>query len=249
MTPTRLSTAAYPEPPELDTAISHASLLAVATGATPDLFRIYTPARVVAFGRQDTHAPGYQQAVAACRTHGFTPVVRLAGGRAAVFHEATLAFSWQMRTSQPKLGIIDRFESITDLLQTALGSLGLGAIVGEIPGEYCPGRYSLHVGGRKVIGIGQRLVEGAAHIGGVIVVDDATAINRVLLPVYEALAIEWDPTTTGALADFGVPNLDAVAAAVISELGRRVDLVDGDLASELVESAANLIADHRPSGH
>ena len=37
---------------------------------------------------------GFEAAVEAARAAGFEPVVRLAGGRAAVFHEGTLALAW-----------------------------------------------------------------------------------------------------------------------------------------------------------
>lgn len=248
MTRTGLVVSAFSNPPELDTAVSYASLKEVAARRLPDLFRIHTPARIVAFGRQDTHSPGYGQAIAACEQEGFTPVVRLAGGRAAVFHEATLAFSWQTRTTQPTLGIYERFEFITGVLVAALGSLGFEAEVGEIPGEYCPGRYSIHVSGQKVIGIGQRLVDGAAHVGGVIVVDDRTSINRVLEPVYRALGLTWEPGVTGALADHRPINPPDVAGQVIAELTRRLDLFDLALPADLITQATLLVPNHQPAG-
>lgn len=248
MTRTGLVLSAFPDPPELDTAVSYASLREIAAGRLPDLFRIHTPARIVAFGRQDTHSPGYGEAVAACEQERFTPVVRLAGGRAAVFHEATLAFSWQTRTTQPKLGISERFEFITDALVAALRSLGFEAAVGEIPGEYCPGRYSIHVGGQKVIGLGQRLVEGAAHVGGVIVVDDRASINRVLDPVYRALDLTWEPGVTGALADHGPVRSSDVSDQVIAELTRRLDLFALALPADLINQAAHLVPNHQPAG-
>src|SRR5207244_3727585 len=80
-----------------------------------------------------------------------------------------------------------------------------GAIVargGEGPGEYCPGEHSVNARGQvKVMGVGQRLVATAAHVGGVIVVSGAERIRQVLVPVYEALGLTWDPSTVGALAD------------------------------------------------
>jgi lipoate-protein ligase A len=247
VTRTGLVVSTFPDPPELDTAVSYASLKEIAAGRLPDLFRIYAPARIVAFGRQDTHSPGFGEAVAACEQEGFTPVVRLAGGRAAVFHEGTLAFSWQTRTSQPKLGISRRFEFVTGVLATALRALGFEATVGEIPGEYCPGRYSIHVAGQKVIGIGQRLVDGAAHVGGVIVVDDRASVNRVLDPVYRALGLTWDPGVTGALADHRPVRSSDVSGEVIAELRRRLDLFDLALPTDLVNQAALLVPNHQPA--
>lgn len=246
MTPTALLLDSFDAPPELNTAVSAATLKAVASGELPDLFRIHVPARVVAFGRQDTHTTGFNRAVAACRSEGFTPVIRLAGGRAAVFHEGTLAFSWQTRTDQPKLGVSERFEFMTSILVAALASLGYHSNVGEVPGEYCPGRYSVHIGQKKIAGVGQRLVSGAAHVGGVLAVTDGAAINRVLTPVYEAMEFAWDPNVTGAVGDFGTVTPSMVSDAVAAQLGERVNLTETSLPAYLVREAAGLVPDHRP---
>ena len=91
----------HPNRPALDTAVSRAVLEQVAAGRMGETFRLYIPGRVVAFGRQDVVAQGYRGAVDACRREGFEAVERLAGGRAAVFHEGTLAFSWAIPTADP----------------------------------------------------------------------------------------------------------------------------------------------------
>ena len=60
---------------------------------------------------------------------------------------------------------------------------------------------------------------GGAHIGGVIVVDGARPVRDVLVPVYEALGLEWDPAVTGSVAD-EVPGIgmDQVERALLDEL-------------------------------
>ncbi len=86
---------------------------------------------------------------------GFAAVERLAGGRAAVFHEGTLAFAWAVPERTPRLGIRARFEELSSFVETALRSLGVDARVGEVPGEYCPGPYSVSARGeRKLMGSG-----------------------------------------------------------------------------------------------
>ena len=61
-------------------------------------------------------------------------------------------------------------------MERALQRLGVDARVGEVPREYCPGDYCVNARGQtKLAGIGQRLIKGAWHIGGVIVVDEATS--------------------------------------------------------------------------
>ena len=207
-----------PEPAELDTAISRATLDGVAAGRLPETLRVHRPGRVVAFGPRDRVEQGFPRAVAAARERGFGAVERLAGGRAAVFHQGTLAFSWAIPDSSPRDGIRRRFDEVADIMVGALRALGVDARVGEIPGEYCPGEHSVNAGGRtKLIGVGQRVVAGAAHVGGVVVVDDADTVRDVLLPVYEALDLAWDPATVGAV-DLEVPGVtwDQVEGAVLT---------------------------------
>jgi octanoyl-[GcvH]:protein N-octanoyltransferase len=99
-------------------------------------------------------------------------VVRLAGGRPAVFTPGTIAFAWSVPTEEPSTGIAERFEVLSGCLAAAARSFGLDGRVGEVPGEYCPGTSSVNVGGtHKVAGVGQRLLRRAAHTGGVVVVD------------------------------------------------------------------------------
>ncbi|MDX1748472.1 MAG: lipoate--protein ligase family protein, partial [Halobacteriales archaeon] len=189
-------------PGPLDVAISHAILSAVSEGEMGATLRLHYPGPMVAFGRADRVTEGYGAAVRASRAHGFEAVERLAGGRAAVFHESTIAFSLATPEREPKTGIDARFEMISQLMVDAFEALGIDARIGEIPGEYCPGKWSVNVAGLiKVMGVGQRLVRRAVHIGGVVVVDEGDRIRDVLIPVYRALGLDWDPRTAGALAD------------------------------------------------
>jgi octanoyl-[GcvH]:protein N-octanoyltransferase len=200
--------------------VSHAILERVARGQLPDTFRLARPGAMVAFGRQDVNSPGYPEAVAAARAGGFDAVQRLAGGRAAVFHEQTVAFAWAGRARDVWSGTHDRFRTIAAVVERALRRLGVDARTGEIPREYCPGEYSVNArGATKLAGIGQRLIRGAWHIGGVIVVDEGWRVRDILIPVYAALGLDWDPATAGAVAD-EVPGVswDDVADALRAEL-------------------------------
>ena len=65
-----------------------------------------------------------------------------------------------------------------ELLAGALRQLGVPAGVGEVPGEYCPGEFSVHDGGgRKLVGTAQRLVPGGWLFSSMIVVTDAAAVR------------------------------------------------------------------------
>src|SRR6266516_6744279 len=145
----------------------------VSDGELPETLRLHRPSAIVAFGPKDRLAKGFADAVAAAAGQGFASVLRLAGGRAAVFHERTIAFSWAVPAEDPRLGITERFEEVAAIVVAALRTLGVDARVGEVRGEYCPGAHSVNArGGRKVMGVGQRVVRRAAHVGGVVVVGD-----------------------------------------------------------------------------
>jgi octanoyl-[GcvH]:protein N-octanoyltransferase len=240
----------FPDDPALDTAVSRAVMHRVAAGELPETLRLARPAAVVAFAKRDALSEGYPQALAAARSRGFGAVLRLAGGRAAIFHEGTLEVAHAVPDPDAKAGIHDRFEWTATLVASALRELGADARVGEVPGEYCPGRWSVNAGGaRKLAGIGQRVVAGGSHTGVVIVVDGAGRVRDALEPVYRALELSWDPATVGAVEDevsVGGDVWEAVKEALLAEYASRYELVEGTLDEETLELARRLAPEHRP---
>ncbi|MDF1594604.1 MAG: lipoate--protein ligase family protein [Acidimicrobiia bacterium] len=232
--------------PSLDTAVSHALLRMVADGDCGESLRLYRPDDVVAFGKRDVVTHGFLQAVESAGKAGFDSIIRLAGGRAAVFHRDTVAFAWTMPAPSPRAGINERFERLSDLLLGAFRALGADARIGEVPGEYCPGEFSINLGGRsKVMGVGQRLIAGAAHLGGVIVVDRGDRIAEVLVPVYRDLGLEWDPGTSGDLAS-GVPGLTwpQVHEAVLGSFAEIADIAPAAIPAAVLARAKGLEPAH-----
>lgn len=244
--PLRLVRDGFPDRPAYDTAVSRALLLRIAAGLEPETFRLHRPGPTLAFGRQDASKPGYPLAVSVSKAAGFTAVQRLAGGRAAVFHQDTLAFSHEVPDPSPRRGIRDRFLAISDLMAASLRRLGVDARVGEVPGEYCPGAYSINARGvRKIVGVGQRLHADAAHVGGVVVVAGVDRVRHVLVPVYAALEIPWQPITVGSVEDeIGPLPTEVVAEAIVAELAVRYDLVEGRMSDDTLALAEELEADH-----
>ena len=139
-----------------------------------------------------------------------------------------------------------RFDEAADIMMCALRRLGIDARVGEVPGEYCPGQHSVNARGeRKLMGVGQRLIRGAAHVGGVVVVEDGERIRDVLLPVYDALKVDWQPETVGSIEDeLGVADYDAAVRAILDEFAARYSLYDGTLSAETLRLAEGLASEH-----
>ena len=243
----RLITIGFPDRPAFGTAVSDAILQRVAAGELGATARLHRPGRELAFSKQDRSASGFAAAVRAAREGGFEPVVRLAGGRAAIFHEGTLALAWSTPDHRPVDRTRERFQVAAEVIAGALRRLGVDARIGEVPGEYCPGAFSVNARGEvKLAGIGQRMIAGGAHVGAVIVGEGSELIRATLVPVYSALGLEWDPATAGSVADevSGV-SLDAVEAALIAELGERFELEPAELDPATLALAAELEAAHR----
>ncbi|MCB0827217.1 MAG: hypothetical protein KDB62_00215 [Solirubrobacterales bacterium] len=217
---------AFPDRPEAGPALSRILLDQVADGRRAPTIRLSRPGRVVAFGRRDTRSRGYTKAVAAARNCGFAAMERLAGGRAAAYCEGTLSLTVTTPDPDPGRRTGERFEWAAGLLRQALAELGIDARTGEVPGEYCPGAYSINARGEtKLAGIGQRLISGAAHLGFVIVVSGGDRIGAVLEPVYRALELDWNPETVGAVADeLPGTGLEDVEGAILAQFGHRARL-------------------------
>src|SRR3954453_3839419 len=205
----------------LELAISHALLMRAGAGELPSTVRVYRPAAAVAFGKLDALRPGFPNAVAAARAHGYEPVLRLPGGHAAAYNAQSVGVDVVWALKDPVPGTHERFAAEGERLASALRGLGVDARVGEVPGEYCPGAYSVNARGRvKLVGSAQRLVRGAALLGASIVVGDGPGVRAVLRDVYAALELEWDDATAGAV-DEEAPGItpDAVEAALVAAYG------------------------------
>lgn len=236
----------HPEEPGFDTGLTRAILLRVHRGELPETVRLFRPGRIVAFGSRDVAHPGYAAAAEAAAGQGFEAIQRLAGGRAAVFTPATLAFARAVPDPEPARGIHARFADMAGRLTSALRALGVDARTGEIPGEYCPGAYSVNArGGVKIAGIGQRLVRRAAHVGGVLVVGDRIPIRDVLDPVYDALEVPWDPRTVGSVTDeVGDIGWERVRDTVLETFAAERDIEDWEPDETTLRLAAELAPDH-----
>lgn len=220
----------------LELATSHALLQRVAAGELGDVLRLYRPPPTLAFGKLDTLSAGYADAAAAARARGYAPVLRLPGGHAAAYHRESLGIDLVHALADPVPGTHDRFRETGARLAGALASLGVDARVGEVPGEYCPGAYSVNARGRvKLVGTAQRLVRGAALLGAVIVVHDGTGVRAVLRDVYARLGLEWDDATAGAV-DEEVPGV------TMADVERAVLAAYGDPPADPLDDATLVLA-------
>ena len=206
----------------LELAVSHALLTRVAAGEVPPTLRLYRPGPTVAFGKLDTLRPGYAgrgRRRARARLRARAAPARRPRRRLPRRSRWGSTSSTRSTIRSPAPTTASAAEG--ERLAGALAGLGVDARVGEVPGEYCPGAYSVNARGRvKLIGTAQRLVRGGALLGASIVVGDGPGVRAVLRDVYAALELEWDDATAGAV-DEEVPGVtvDDVERAVIAAYG------------------------------
>lgn len=215
--------------------------------STP-LVRVYRPRPTVAFGQRDVRLDGFEQARQTARRHGFEPVVRRAGGRAAAYHLGSLVVDHLEPDTDAMQGFRDRFAGFGELFAQVFRDAEVPAAVGEIPGEYCAGEFSVHTplpppedgsvrGPVKLVGTAQRVVRGAWLFSSSLIVEDPEPIRAVLVDVYRALGLEWDPSTAGAATD-AVPGITVESSAERLREAYQTDhgLVEDRPWSELVET-------------
>lgn len=214
-------------------------MLAETADAGEPSLRVWAPGRQLAFGRRDARADGYADAKRAARKRGFPPSERSVGGRAVAYADSTLAFAHAVPLADMRRGMDDRYGAAVDTVVDALRDIGADVESGEPPRSYCPGAHSVRVvDGGKVAGIAQRVRRGAALVSGCVTVAEEETIRDVLVPVYDALDVPFDPESVGSVAAAGGPAdpdavRDALEVAFVAERDAvRLDavelLTDGD---------------------
>ena len=232
--------------PATGPALARILLEQVASGGRVATLRLARTGPAVAFGRRDTVSPAYGEASSVAAELGHPGIERLSGGRATAYVGETLVLGVTLPDREAARHTLQRFDWVSGVVVSALDRLGLDASVGRLPGEYCPGDHSIILAGeRKVAGLGQRMIPGAAHVGVVLTVSGGDRLREVLDPVYRALGLDWNPATAGALAE-GQAGLgpESVEEALIEAFGQEVELRERDLDPGTLDLARERSADY-----
>ena len=200
------------------------SLFDAVTRRRQPAVRVWMPHRQVAFGRRDAREPGYERARTAARAHGFEPVERSVGGRAVAYTGRTISFAYAQPIDDPRAGMGERYEAVTDALVEALSTVGIDPRRDEPPDSFCPGTHSLSAGG-KIVGIAQRVERSAALTAGIAIPTDRREIAAVLDDVYEELGVAFDPASVAAAGCDPDRLRDAIETALVDGRPREIDRV------------------------
>ncbi len=237
--PLRLIDDATPRSAVQHAALGPALLTAVVRDGGGAALRVYRPPPTLAFSGRDCVGPGIVPAGHAAKVLGFAPVRRGPGGRAAAYHGGCLCLDHVSTEPLGRRPITARFAEFGALIAAALRTVGVSAQVGPVPGEYCPGEFSVNDGhGHKIVGTAQRLVGGGWLFSTVVVVDDPDPLREVLEAVYRELELDWDPSTVAAVSTTApAVGVDRVREALLAAYAERYELVPAVLDPAVVDLA------------
>jgi lipoate-protein ligase A len=165
------------------------------------VLRFSTPLPTMAFSRRDQLSPYFPAASAAVEAAGFRAEVRPVGGTFAPMHPGSLVIE-EFGRSFVLESSAERFVRHTGMVAGVLRDLGVDARIGEIAGEYCPGRYSINASGRtKVSGTAQRVSGTAWLVSTVVQLSDAGAMRAVTARCGQIMRAEIDLATIGSVEE------------------------------------------------
>lgn len=221
---TELPAEARPSPGEYALWVQHQ--LASLKPGDQGVLRLRRPRPTAAFSPLDTTHPDYEHIKQQARANGFEPIERGTGGRLTMFDEHALAITIISPHADPHQHTIKRYDVFAGAIADALVTLGMDARIGELPNEYCPGRFSINAEGRiKLVGIAQRMNRRCIQMGAIIAVGRSEKACAAIAEAYNAMGLSFDSATYGAINDLH-PDVtyhdvrDALIASVKSTLER-----------------------------
>jgi lipoate-protein ligase A len=120
----------------------------------------------------------------------------------AAYHRGAVVLDLVAPHPEARRHVRERFRTAAEALAAGLRELGVDARVGPVPGEYCPGEFSVNAGGAtKLVGTAQRLTRHGFLFSAVVLVADPEPVRAVLRDAYAALEFAWDPASVGCVAD------------------------------------------------
>jgi octanoyl-[GcvH]:protein N-octanoyltransferase len=182
------------------------------------ILRFRRPRPTAAFSPQDTTHPDYEDIKERARARGFEPIERGTGGRLTLFDENALGITIIAPHAAPHGQMIKRYEILSNAIAKGLQNLGIDARVGELPNEYCPGKYSVNAEGRiKLVGVAQRMNQRCLQMGAIVSVHRSEEACAGIAEAYRGMGLNFDPLTYGAITDLHSSLIYADVRSVLME--------------------------------
>ena len=240
-------------PPEDGFGLQQAVLEEVADGSRGATTLLWSSSRYVGATRPETRLPGFPEAARLAGEDGFPVLIRNSGGGAVAANEGSISFSITFPVKDMRHGLYARYTEGAELIVEAMKRVGVEAQPGEVEGEFCPGAYSVRVGGAegfKVAGLAQRVTRRAARMEALVLVSRTAELRRVLTSFYGALGLPFRP---GSVADLPGASVPAVTEALSGAVAERYGGAGrGEIGEKTLERARSLRGSWRsevgPSG-
>jgi octanoyl-[GcvH]:protein N-octanoyltransferase len=207
-----------------------------------DVVRVYRPQPTLALSARDLRSPGAAQAAALALQRGFTPIVRSAGGRMVAYDSGSVVID-HVQPIQSLKDTHSTFETNAENWVRLLRDLGpIDARVGEVHGEYCPGEFSINVGGvTKVIGSAQRMTRSGSLFSTVVQVRMSKAVRTMLLEASRVLGYQLRESTIGGLTDYSsVLTPEGVTTALREDHASRLGLHEAEMSADVTDPLRSL---------
>jgi lipoate-protein ligase A len=177
-------------------------------------------------------------------------VVRATGGRAVAYGDAAIVIDHVSADRDPRAGHDRRFQEFGARMARVFQGLGVDARVGAVPGEYCPGAFSVNARGTaKLAGTSQRIVKDAWLFSSLVVTGGEDRLRPVLAEVYAHLGQPFDPASVGSLAgELSSLDADMVERALLADYEADGDLSPGPLDEPTLDLARDLSDRYRIQG-
>jgi len=207
------------------------------------LVRIYRPAPTVAFSGLERRLPNFQNAVSEAVAYGFEPVVRPAGGRMVALDQDWIVVDVITPEIYQSVKHVDVYQEFGTTFVRMLQQLGVDAAIGEVPGEYCPGEYSINSRGQvKMVGTAQRVRRGARLFSACIPFSISLSVEFMFQAINSTLNLDWKAQTLvglnqeapgstitdleNALLENFAPQVDSTASLTdVYQAGRKLEAI------------------------
>ena len=215
--------------------LQQAVLEEVAEGSRGATTLLWSSPRYIGATRPETRLPGFPEARRLAKEDGFPVLIRNSGGGAVAANEGSISFSITSPVEDMRRGLYERYTEGAELVVDALETIGVEAEPGEVEGEFCPGAYSIRVGGPegfKVAGLAQRVTRRAARMEALVLVSQTTELRRVLARFYGALGLPFRPRSVADLPGTQVSAVMEALSDVVAERygeAERAEIGEGTL--------------------
>ena len=162
--------------------------------------RVFRPQKTAAFSTTDSLHKNFATAKSIASRLGYEPILRPAGGHLAIYDHRSLILDITAPHDNPGKDIINRYELFSEKIATYIGLLGVDARIGQVDGEFCPGRFSINSSRqKKLVGIAQRITKYGYYLSALILLEPSPEAIDALSATYKLIDLDFDPSSHGDL--------------------------------------------------